>query len=473
MARYDNAMTAHVWAQQRTESGESHNGNMWFRGPVIYSYGTHFPLACFAKDGFAFVNGDSSSITTNGKHFPAVRRALGYQRQRMANLPALDEIIGVILEADEKGRLSRESDWRPVVTRYLANHWQRISAENEGAAWLLKAAASRGTWAAMRAKLETADAKEKAAKAKAERAALIAAGKESAALPLDALRARIIGQALGCSEWQTERVLNEWVSLLQRQHKAAPVGRIKAALWDRVKLARELRARLLKYSSQEKNRIRGHIATLRQLWRDNAAHGLPEKPRDAAALAARERDSIAYLLNNAPGLSGDLRAAGEERVGQLSHDLERLQIAAEAARMAEQEAARLAWLANSPDAPRYAHGLLDERGGALIRAIGAEIDGCRVVSGELETSQGARVPLSHAVRAFAFVRSIRERGQSWERKEGGPRVGHFQLDRVHANGDFEAGCHRINWNETERLARLLGVWDCPATALNVETEEKA
>jgi len=108
----------------------------------------------------------------------------------------------------------------------------------------------------------------------------------------------------------------------------------------------------------------------------------------------------------------------------------------------------------------------DGHGGALIRATGARVEACRVAGGTLETSQGATVPLRHAAAVFAYVRGLRTTDEAvcdevvWQRGNQGPRVGHFQLDRVYANGDFTAGCHRINWRETETLARSLGLWDC-------------
>lgn len=115
----------------------------------------------------------------------------------------------------------------------------------------------------------------------------------------------------------------------------------------------------------------------------------------------------------------------------------------------------------------------DGHGGALIRVSGARVEACQVIGGTLETSQGATVPLRHAAAIFAYVRGKRRPDVSqadsvavWTRDKGrlgggaGPRVGHFTLDKVYANGDFEAGCHRINWAETETLARSLGLWDC-------------
>ena len=75
----------------------------------------------------------------------------------------------------------------------------------------------------------------------------------------------------------------------------------------------------------------------------------------------------------------------------------------------------------------------------------------------LETSQGASVPLADAIKAFRLIFACRLAGMAWERlsQPEAIRVGHFQVDRIEANGDIKAGCHVILWPEIERIARQL------------------
>lgn len=125
---------------------------------------------------------------------------------------------------------------------------------------------------------------------------------------------------------------------------------------------------------------------------------------------------------------------------------------------------RRAWLAGERERGYSADGgrLSDETGGALIRATGVERDASgAIVGGLLETSHGADVPLIHAVKAFRFVKLVRQRGETWRKNGRTIRVGHYQIDAIDSGG-FTAGCHRINWAEIERLARELGVLDVPA-----------
>lgn len=94
----------------------------------------------------------------------------------------------------------------------------------------------------------------------------------------------------------------------------------------------------------------------------------------------------------------------------------------------------------------------------------------RSADGErLETSQGASVPWTHAVKAFRFLKLCKERGETFARNGRTIRVGHYQVDRINADGSFVAGCHRFAWLEIEALAKREGVFDVDASADAVES----
>jgi hypothetical protein len=82
----------------------------------------------------------------------------------------------------------------------------------------------------------------------------------------------------------------------------------------------------------------------------------------------------------------------------------------------------------------------------------------RVSGDTLETSQGAKVPLAHAIRIFRLVAECRKAGRAilMEGKSEA-RVGQFTVDRIDSDGSFTAGCHRIGWSEIERVARIVGL----------------
>jgi hypothetical protein len=76
----------------------------------------------------------------------------------------------------------------------------------------------------------------------------------------------------------------------------------------------------------------------------------------------------------------------------------------------------------------------------------------RINGAEVETSKGARVPLSHAKRALTLVRAVVARGETWETNGHTCHVGHYKIERIEANGTIKAGCHVIPRDEWERIA---------------------
>jgi hypothetical protein len=184
------------------------------------------------------------------------------------------------------------------------------------------------------------------------------------------------------------------------------------------------------------------------------AFGLDVLTFDTDADAKRLAD--AYAARNTPAALAKREAARIKRE------------AANAAREARQNAARVEAEAKLraefyAGNPHVGYGLRDANGGALLRVKGDT----------LQTSLGAEVPLAHAIKAFRFVKLCRERGETWARNGRTIRVGHFQVDRIEASGDFVAGCHRINWSEVERIAASLDLLNVEASAEAVELSHRA
>jgi hypothetical protein len=79
----------------------------------------------------------------------------------------------------------------------------------------------------------------------------------------------------------------------------------------------------------------------------------------------------------------------------------------------------------------------------------------RIEGDEMVTSRGARFPVSHAKRALAFVRKVRESGKAYVRNGHTIHLGPYALDRIEADGTVKAGCHVVSWAEIERIAAAL------------------
>lgn len=76
----------------------------------------------------------------------------------------------------------------------------------------------------------------------------------------------------------------------------------------------------------------------------------------------------------------------------------------------------------------------------------------RIEGDELVSTLGVRVPVREARVAHVFA--CKHRATGWHRNGETMTVGHYQLDSVTPNG-VVAGCHRISWQEMERIAPML------------------
>jgi hypothetical protein len=94
----------------------------------------------------------------------------------------------------------------------------------------------------------------------------------------------------------------------------------------------------------------------------------------------------------------------------------------------------------------------------------------RIIGDEVQTSRGARFPVSHAKRALAFVRKVRESGQAYVRNGHAIHLGPYALDRIEPDGIVKAGCHVVSWEEIERIASALDSVPTSATAIDPNLE---
>ena len=94
----------------------------------------------------------------------------------------------------------------------------------------------------------------------------------------------------------------------------------------------------------------------------------------------------------------------------------------------------------------------------------------RIVGDEVQTSRGARFPITHAKRGLAFVRKVRESGQAYVRNGHTIHLGPYAIDRIEPDGTVKAGCHVVSWEEIERIAPALDSAPASANAINTTLE---
>src|SRR5690348_11351714 len=76
---FDTDEIAHLWAHRTQDAARNPQGNFYFSGDTIYSYGSHFPIARHIKgahgaDGVFFTSRSYSNTTA--KHVSYTRRSL-------------------------------------------------------------------------------------------------------------------------------------------------------------------------------------------------------------------------------------------------------------------------------------------------------------------------------------------------------------------------------------------------------------
>lgn len=420
------AMTAHVWAQNSQESGRSSDGRMLFQGRTIFSYGTHFALGHILESGAVLLNRDGYSTST-GKHkshtSSAVRHLESY------TVPGLTRLAH---------SLTYGSNTAATLADYVTAH--ALALDPGAGAYLLRLAGSRAPesrFTAIRAKAERA--RDKAAAKEARRTLLgkIADAKNLAALSPDNFAAWL---ARFDSPHSCEAALKRWrgIARAAARHISA---RTKATVKARVAALAALAARLA-WVAARGSRLRAWI-DYKTTLRDST------RPALERAIAAR------LLIENGRGL---VNVAALAAFGESMEQAAR-EAAAKAARerMEREAAARAAWLAGESS---YAIGRMsDASGGALLRAVRVERDESgAITAGELQTSWGATVPLTHAVRAFRFLKLCHATGRTWNANGRTIPVGHFRISQVTPES-FVAGCHTVFWSEVSRLAGVLGLAD--------------
>lgn len=472
---FNNSMTAHVWAQQSQDSGKSNNGNFYFTGPTLYSYGSHFVVGHIMPDGVALLNGDSYSISTSGHQYDA-RAAV---RGRYFTVPRLTKLVELIRYA----RDLRSAETRKRIREFVLDGMAHHRLDDDAAAYLLGVVGLRSVDAIKREAARLVAREAKAREAKKRSAALAVLQDFTGPADDRAFRLHVLAR-LG--QWSDagqvlETMARDVRSAMRVLGKAGTPKRLWAASQARLKAlppASELEAAKGAHFARAsmRGRIQAYRRAVNQLRHDCAtrlaiqAAGGQETPQNV-----RDVDSA---LNNLFHAAGGILASGRyvsdaqkaamarlrEAIGPVQeatrtqyYDTLAAQRERDRIERERSEAERRAnWFAGLPSSWSGRK----ESGAAYIRATGVQRDESgAIIGGTLETSQGATVPLCHAIRVFRFVKKCRETGTDWRTNGKVIRVGHFQVDSISATGDFVAGCHRFDWSDIAELAASLGVLD--------------
>lgn len=399
---YDNAMVAHIWANQSQGSARSSNGNFWFSGNTINSYQTPIARIVTAVNGKTVIlrTCNTYSVTTSGKHERAIDRAIGYD--------------------GNKGPTQFKV---PFVTNPHIDEGKTHAANLE---YLLKAA---------RAELVKVNT--------ARFDSYDASTYDESGRPVDPTHSTAM-----------PRFLNGARHRFQVAARYAELFAVPSEFDGGREVLTALDVWRLRFAAYDSPTAR-HKRELARSARLRAAERVAER-EIAERQAQLSRMFAAWQAGESTirPRANDFQAGSTERAALEAAEQTEYQ-----ERFALEAARRDKWLAGESVS---FHGYDIDGRSALIRAVNVTRNALgEITGGTLQTSQGATVPLVEAVKVFRFLKLIRERGESWHRNGQTVRVGLFQLDSIDPDGSFKAGCHLFRFDEVARLARELGLFDVP------------
>ena len=469
--RYNNSQTAHVWNAQTEERGQSNNGNFFFDGAALYSYGNHFLVGYIMPDGVALLNADSYSVSTSGHQSEARSAASNRDLFYVAGLTDLAPMLRAITAGNRSA--SRKAEARQLIREHAealasarrdfagrSGHWSDAEnkwieaerGETAGEYLTRLAGLPAASWPKLQREVAKAKAKREAEQAKAEHKRQ----RDSAVRLADMPEAEWKRRALAIIDPDSNRHRGILLGDAERR-----LGRLGLELLRALKLAnaegfskrrRETLKRRRREVAERKAeataalQLRSDVAAIRdgaETWRGIVESGeLPSwhvagRLRHVAELAERLAASPALPAESCERLAFQarrMRTAGERLQAEISErEAERREAERKARELREADYKR-AWLAG--EVPFARHFDADSGGAAL-----------RIKGNRLETSHGAEVPLEQAIRAFRFIKLCRERGREWKANGQKIRVGSFYVDSISAAGDMVAGCHQFTWPE--------------------------
>lgn len=463
-----NSMVAHTWAAGTKPHGKSNNGNFYFDGRILYSYGSHFAVGVRMAEGFAVLNSDSYSISTSGMQSDASSATSHMTTVRVPKLQDIARELSYLANNGTKG--GRSASQVAAIIRHIETHAAALQYKPRGQ-WDYEAATFGDTPddTAAALLLRICGIPQARASAAIKRGLAASAKKAKAEASAERKRAKAEASQVG------DMTANELDSYLDKrfhvrpftgnrsgdQYAAEALGRASKALFRLIKVAKAE-----KLSAARLGRLKAHraaVLAILKAYNDDAAGYVAAYHAERfanwqARYDAAKDDAARLAVWRSNGVSASAYAENTQERGLLElADAEGRRLDS-AERMAQEREAREAWLKG--EGSRHVR-LNGPDGTALVRRSS---DGER-----LETSHGADVPWSHAVKAFRFIRLCVERGEAFHTNGRVIRVGPFRVDSIDTDGNMKAGCHRFQWDVMKALAEREGVFALGASDEAVET----
>lgn len=398
---YANQELFHVYASGNVPHGRSHNGNVYFNGNTIYSYGEHFPLATRYK-GIYLTNAESYSITTS-KHQSQLARALSHCET--LSLPALGVVMRLIAQKSQcKGNDYALEVLRANAVSYCDGMAREIKNATE------KRDRARKQWSKDNWQRQI-DFYHNAAKfVWQELAGYKSDPIAGAAKATRAMRKKSVMNAFEADcENRTQEKLNSIarvaaIKAIRALKGQRAVERDEEYQWRRFLHQIEIGMNKLNSRQLADNKSTHEFMTpkMRKIWLEHVNNAQRAYDRYLLRLEAHGRSQLRYY-----------EQLGYDASVELFHQ-------------------------------RKCHSI--NKNGPIV---------CRVHNDEVETSHGARVPLDDAMRIFQAARVCRRYSKEYNGAEYNmaERVGHYTLNHIDTMGNVKIGCHKLLWPQIEDCAR--------------------
>lgn len=376
---YTGREVPHIFATQSQSEARNNGGSLFFDGPTLYSYRRSAPLAHFVRPDFVLINGDSYSVTTS-KHQSWTHYALHHITS--LTVPDLRQVI--------------ENNGESMLCEYIAKRAKEIDALRE------KANRIRSDWK------------------KADNARQI----ESLERACEYVWNEKLGKK---TPWQSA------LAVVAKADKAARIRRYTQAR-NQLESGLETAERMLSDCREQMARDveSGRTHGLQLWWRlDNCAADI-RRTDDMGANRGLTL-GVTATFADAAKITGKKWAKECTALALAIHNFaDALQPEIDASRVEYDKAEKLAniesvekWLSLESD---------------HIASFGETL--CRVKGDTVETSRGARVALTEAIKATRIAIACRNTGKPYVARDA---VGQYTLTKVTAEGDLHIGCHVIKW----------------------------
>jgi hypothetical protein len=161
-----------------------------------------------------------------------------------------------------------------------------------------------------------------------------------------------------------------------------------------------------------------------------------------------ESEPDRYFPLSVTALSRAASTVNQLLVGGLTYWSERYTALMDRANLAQAEC-------DKRMAVKHATTIAEWRAGKFVHLPSSMPTMMRIVGDVVETSRGASVPLTHAMRLVRIAERIAAKGgQDWERTDG-PRVGHYTVNHIGPDMSAVIGCHTFSAEESARIVAAL------------------